>query len=124
MRDDRSYKDFADAMFELKKANYDISYGRIAHKTGLLEATVNALANRRRANPPSEDVMLKIAECFNVKPEYFYEWRLTKFLKFLDENRDFLDHCEKLKKNYQPQSEAKKERQPEDNQDTQKQASA
>lgn len=50
MKDDRTYKDFGDALFELKKKNYDISYSRIAKKTGLFESTVNALFNRRRGN--------------------------------------------------------------------------
>jgi len=95
MKDDRNYKDFCDALYELKKKNYDISYGRIAKKTGLLEATVTALANRRRANPPDDNVIIKIAEAFNVKPEYFYDWRLKRFLEFVNDNREYLDHCEK-----------------------------
>jgi len=97
---DRTYKDFGDALLELKEKNYNISFGRIAGKTGLLEATVTALANRRRANPPSDEVMIKIAECFNVRPEYFYEWRLKRFLELLDSNREILDQVEKITKGY------------------------
>ena len=100
MEEDRTYKDFADALYELKKKNYDISYGRIAQKTGILEATINALANRRRANPPSDEVIKKIAECFNVKPDYFYEWRLKRHMEFIDNNRQFLDRCEQESKKY------------------------
>lgn len=109
MKDDRTYKDFCDALYELKKKNYDISYGRIAKKTGILEATVTALANRRRANAPDDEIMIKIAEAFNVKPEYFYDWRLKRFLEFVNENRDFLDHCEKIRKGYTPPPQSKKE---------------
>lgn len=102
MRKDRTYKDFSDALFELKKENHDISYGRIAQKTGILEATINALANRRRANPPTDEVIKKVADCFNVRVEYFYEWRLKRFLEYVNENRDFLDHCEKVRRGYTP----------------------
>jgi transcriptional regulator with XRE-family HTH domain len=102
MRNDRTYKDFGDALWELKKANHDISYGQIARRTGILEATVTALANRRRANPPDDEIMKTLADFFHVKPEYFYEWRLKKFLEFVNEHRDFLDHCEKVKKGYTP----------------------
>jgi transcriptional regulator with XRE-family HTH domain len=104
---DKTYKDFAEAFYQLKKKNYDISYGRIAQKTGILEATVNALANRRRANPPEDDIMAKIADCFNLTPDYFYEWRLKRFLEFLDENREFLDTCIKMARGYN--AKAKKE---------------
>lgn len=97
---DKTYKDFSEAFYELKKKNYDISYGRISQKTGILEATINALANRRRANPPDDEVMRKIAECFNLTPDYFYEWRLKKFLSFLNENREFLDTCIKMARSY------------------------
>jgi transcriptional regulator with XRE-family HTH domain len=102
MKGNKTYKDFSDALYELKKINGDISYGRIAQKTGILEATINALANRRRANAPDDDVIQKIADCFNVTADYFYEWRLKKFLEFVDKNRDFLDHCEKIRKGYTP----------------------
>lgn len=102
MKDDKTYKDFGEAVYELKKKNYDISYGRIARKTGLLEATVNALINRRRANPPEDEVMKKIADCFNVPPQYFYEWRLKRFLEYLNNNRELLDDCEKTMRKFQP----------------------
>lgn len=102
MKKDRTYKDFGDALWELKKANHDISYGQISRKSGILEATVTALANRRRANPPNDETIKAIAEVFNVRPDYFYEWRFKRFLEFLNEHRDFLDHCEKVKKGYVP----------------------
>jgi transcriptional regulator with XRE-family HTH domain len=109
MKDDRTYKDFCDAFYELKKKNYDISYGRIAKKTGILEATVTALANRRRAHPPADEVIIAIAAAFNVRPDYFYDWRLKRFLEFINENRDFLDNCEKIRKGYNPPPQSKKE---------------
>jgi len=96
----KTYKDFADALYELKKIHDDISYGRISQKTGILEATVNALANRRRANPPKADVIKKIADLFNVRPEYFYEHRLRKVLDYINNNRKFLDVIERAMRKY------------------------
>jgi transcriptional regulator with XRE-family HTH domain len=102
MKSDKTYKDFGDALYELKKKNYDISYGNISRKTGILEATVTALANRRRANPPDDETIKKIADCFNVPVEYFYEWRLKRFLEFLNDNRELLDDCEKTMRKFNP----------------------
>ena len=96
----KTYRDFADALFELKKINDDISYGRISQKTGILEATVNALANRRRANPPKEEVMKKLADLFNVEPDYFYENRLNRLLEIMDKDREFVDYCLRQSKKF------------------------
>ncbi len=116
MKDDRTYKDFGDALYELKKKNYDISYSRIAKKTGLFESTVNALINRRRATSPDDEIIKKMADCFNVAPEYFYEWRLKRFLELVDTNRELLDNCEKEARKFgkstappEPDPEPKKE---------------
>ena len=100
----KTYKDFADALYELKKINGDISYGRISQKTGILEATVNALANRRRANPPKEEVMKKLADLFNVEPDYFYENRLNKLLEIMDKDREFVDYCLRQYKKFRTES--------------------
>lgn len=47
----KSYEDFVNAFYQLKKDNGDISYGKISLATSILEATINSLANRHRANP-------------------------------------------------------------------------
>lgn len=95
-----TYEDFANAFYQLKKDNNDVSYGKISLSVGILESTINALANRKRARPPSDEVLNKIAKYFKIKPEYFYEYRLKKMLKFTDENREFLDDCLKQSKKY------------------------
>ena len=66
----------------------------------MLESTINALANRKRANPPLDEVLNKIAKYFKIKPEYFYEYRLKILLEFIDSNREFLDHCLRQSKKY------------------------
>ena len=96
----KSYDDFADAFYKLKKENGDISYGKISMATGILEATINALANRRRANPPTKETIDKIAKFFHVTPDYFYEWRLKKLLEFMNEKREFVDYCIRQSKKY------------------------
>ena len=96
----KTYEDFANAFYQLKKDNGDISYGKISLSVGILESTINALANRKRAKPPSDEVLKKISNYFKVKPEYFYEYRLKKLLEFIDSNREFLDHCLRHSKKY------------------------
>lgn len=91
---------FDEALYELKLKNDDISYGKIALGTGILECTINALVNRKRTNPPDDEIIIKIAKYFNIDPSYFYEWRKTKFLEFLDTHRDFLDFWPTIAKTY------------------------
>ncbi len=67
--------------------------------TGILEASINALANRLRAKPPADEVIKKIAD-FYITPDYFYEYRLKKLLEFIDGNREFLDDCLRQSKKY------------------------
>lgn len=89
----KTYDDFADAFYKLKIENGDISYGKISLSIGILESTINALVNRKRANPPSNLVIKKISDFFKVKPQYFYEYRLRQLLEYIDSNREFLDYC-------------------------------
>ena len=96
----KDYEDFANAFYQLKKDNGDVSYGKISLSIGMLESTINALANRKRANPPSDEVLNKIAKYFKIKPEYFYEYRLKKLLEYIDSNREFLDDCLKQSRKY------------------------
>jgi transcriptional regulator with XRE-family HTH domain len=107
---EKTYKNFGDALFELKKKNYDIAYSKIAKKTGLCESTVNALVNRRHANLPNDDIMIKMAECFNLEPSYFYEWRYKRINEFIDSNREFLDIIEKESKKWSKPSTPIKEK--------------
>lgn len=96
----KSYEDFANAFYQLKKDHGDISYGKISISTGIVESSINALANRRRSNPPSEIILKKIANFFEIKPEYFYEYRLKQLLEYIDSNREFLDDCLKQTRKY------------------------
>ena len=96
----KTYDDFADAFYKLKKENGDISYGKISISLGIVESTINALVNRKRANPPSDEMIKKIAKFFSVKPDYFYEYRLKQLIDFINSNREFLDLCLKHSKKY------------------------
>ena len=94
----KTYEDFANAFYQLKIDNNDVSYGKISLSIGVLESTINALVNRKRSRPPTDKVIKKIADYFNVKPEYFYEYRLKQLLHYIDNNREFMDDCLKQSK--------------------------
>ena len=96
----KTYEDFANAFYQLKIDHNDVSYGKISLSVGILESTINALVNRKRAKPPSDKVIKKISDYFKVKPEYFYEYRLKKLLEYIDSNREFLDDCLRQSKKY------------------------
>lgn len=88
----KTYLDFGVAMDELRK-KAGVSFDTMSFKIGIAQSYLWGLANRRRANMPKEELIEKIADYFHLSPSYFYEWRLRKFLDFINENREFLDHC-------------------------------
>ena len=89
----KSYEDFGDAFLELKEMFPQISYGKIARELDITDSYAWNLPNRRRRSPIPRKYLIKLAEVFRVKTAYFYEYRLQEFLNFIDNNREFLDHC-------------------------------
>ena len=65
----KTYEDFANAFYQLKKDNNDVSYGKISLSIGILESTINALANRKRANPPSDANSGLSGHLFRIYPD-------------------------------------------------------
>ncbi len=88
----KTYLDFGVAMDELRKKS-GVSFDTMSFKIGIAQSYLWGLANRRRANMPKEELIGKIADYFDLSPSYFYEYRLRKLLDFIDNNREFLDHC-------------------------------
>src|SRR4030042_731040 len=88
----KTYLDFGVAMDELRKKS-GVSFDTMSFKIGIAQSYLWGLANRRRASMPKEELIKKVAEYFELPPSYFYEWRLRRFLDFIDGNREFLDHC-------------------------------
>jgi len=56
----KTYEDFANAFYQLKIDNNDVSYGKISLSIGVLESTINALVNRKRSRPPTDKVIKKL----------------------------------------------------------------
>lgn len=115
----KTYKDFGEALDELRVES-DLSYEQfsiqindvIKPKKSITTSNIYAIINRRNASAPDNKMIEELAQFFNIKPEYFYEYRLRKLLEFINDNREFLDYCNKeqskwLKKETQ-EAEAKK----------------
>ncbi len=92
MNKKKTYLDFGVAMDELRKKN-GVSFDTMSFKIGIAQSYLWGLANRRRANMPKDELIEKIADYFSLPPSYFYEYRLKNLLKFIDNNREYLDHC-------------------------------
>jgi transcriptional regulator with XRE-family HTH domain len=90
----KTYKDFGEAL-DILRVEHDLSYDRLSLALGIANSYVYHMINRRTKNAPSDDIIKKVADYFNLEPEYFYEYRLRKHLEMLDKDREFLDHCEK-----------------------------
>ena len=104
----KTYLDFGVAMDELRK-KAGVSFDTMSFKIGIAQSYLWGLANRRKANMPKEELIEKIADYFHLSPSYFYEWRLRKFLDYIDNNRDFLDHCLRQAKRLHRKPSAKPE---------------
>ena len=94
----KTYKDFAEAVLELKGDK--VSFDTMGLSIGIAPSYLWNLTHMRKSSPPKDEVIEKIAAFFHVEPEYFYEYRLKKCLEFLDDNREFLDHIDKVKVNW------------------------
>lgn len=95
----KTYLDFGEAMDELRK-KAGVSFDTMSFKLGIAQSYLWGLANRRKANLPKDELMEKIAGYFHVSTEFFYEWRLKRMLEFINDNREYLDHCEKESKKF------------------------
>jgi len=109
MNKKKTYLDFGVAMDELRK-KAGVSFDTMSFKIGIAQSYLWGLANRRRANMPKEELIEKIADYFDLPPAYFYEYRLKKFLDYLDDNREYLDHCLRQAKRINRKVSAKPEK--------------
>ena len=107
-RKNKTYKDFGIAVEELK-IEAGISYDTIAFSIQRAQSYVYGICNRRTRNLPKYEIMKEFAGFFHISPDYFYEWRLRKFLDFINENREFLDHCLRQAKRIDRKPSAKPE---------------
>lgn len=48
--------------------------------------------------------MKKLADLFNVEPDYFYENRLNRLLEIMDKDREFVDYCLRQYKKFRTES--------------------
>ncbi len=90
----KSYDDFGVAMDKLR-VKKGVSFDTVSFSTRIAQSYLWGLANRRKANLPKDELIQKIADYFQVKPDYFYEYRLKRMLEIVNNEREFLDHCEK-----------------------------
>jgi len=88
----KTYKDFGLALEELRE-KARVSYDTIAFNIQHAQSYVYGICNRRTRNLPKDSVVEEFANFFHVPPTYFYEYRLRRLLNFINENREFLDHC-------------------------------
>ncbi|GAI59534.1 unnamed protein product [marine sediment metagenome] len=88
----KSYDDFGIALEKLRK-KAEVSYDTISFEIQVASSYIWNLVHMRRSTLPKDEIMKKIAGYFNKDPSYFYEWRLKRMLEFIDNNREFLDHC-------------------------------
>jgi len=95
----KTYKNFGEAL-DVLRVEAELSYERMSLKLGIANSYVYNMINRRTKSAPSNEMIKKIAMLFHVPPEYFYEYRLRKMLEFVDDNREFLDYCEKEAKKW------------------------
>ena len=66
-------KDFSDALKELMD-NKKWSYNQLSYRCELSSQYLNQLVNKKSL-PPKDENIKKIARAFNLKPEYFKEYR-------------------------------------------------
>jgi len=66
-------KDFSDALKELME-NKKWSYNQLSYRCELSSQYLNQLVNKKSL-PPKDENIKKIARAFNLKPEYFKEYR-------------------------------------------------
>jgi len=95
----KTYKNFGEAL-DVLRVEAELSYERLSLKLGIANSYVYNMINRRTKSAPSNDMIEKIARLFHIEPTYFYEYRLRKMLEYIDDSREFLDHCEKEAKKW------------------------
>jgi len=95
----KTYKDFGEAIEELRQ-NARISYDTIAFGIRRAQSYVYGICTRRKRQIPTYEQFQEFADFFHINPDYFYEYRLKKFLEYVNENREFLDNCVKDIKKY------------------------
>lgn len=107
----KTYKNFGEAL-DVLRVEADLSYERLSLKLGIANSYVYNMINRRTKSAPGNEIIEKISALFHIEPTYFYEYRLRKMLEFLDDNREFLDYCEKEAKKWSKPIDKKGEHSP------------
>jgi len=104
----KSYKNFGQTLENLRiKAelsylrlglgmSYNSKYGNKYHGDNWTQT----YCKFRPGRIPKKKIMEEFADYFHLSPYYFYEYRLIKLLKILDQNRKFLDKLEKSMAKY------------------------
>ena len=96
---EKTYKNFGETLDKFRVAA-DLSYDRLALALGIANSYTYSIINKRVKSAPSDKIIKLVANYFHVEPEYFYEYRLRRMLEFINDNREFLDHCEKESKKF------------------------
>ncbi len=95
----KTYKSFGEALDELR-VEAELSYDRLSLKVGITQSYLYYIINRRANSAPNNKIIEKVAKFFGVEPDYFFEYRLRKMIDYVNDNREFLDHCEKESKKF------------------------
>ena len=103
---DYTNKSFNEAFSDLKE-KLNISLGKISIKTGLSKSFLSDISNNK-VLPPKDEFIVKIAQALKVSPDYFFEYRLRRFVEFINDNRDFLEYCTKCKLEYLTKKDTKR----------------
>ena len=106
MKENKSYRDFGYSL-EALRIKAKLSYERLALGMSYNSGCGNKDRYRsdswvqnyckhkyKPGNFPKEKIIKEFAAYFNLSPYYFYEYRIIKLLKILDQDRRFLDKLE------------------------------
>jgi transcriptional regulator with XRE-family HTH domain len=88
-------KDFSDALKELMDKK-DWSYNQLSYRCKLSAQYLNQLVNKKSL-PPKDKNITKIARAFNLRPEYFKEYRNRRLSEKMLQSDELDSIC---KKNY------------------------
>ena len=91
----KTYKTFGEAVDELR-VDAGLSYDRFSLNVGIANSYLYHIINRRQKTAPKDDIIRKIATFFKLEPEYFFEYRLRKFVERIEKNPKLLDDCEEI----------------------------
>ena len=68
------------------------------------------MINGRSKSTSSDEKITKVTNFFGLEPEYFFKYGIRKMIEFIEENREYLDHCEKELHKWQKKNLNKKKK--------------